>query len=99
MWSDRGIVTIDTPPLLANSSQAVLTVNPNSLDLGLLAPGQASCGIISLRNDGGAPISVTQVQTSCECVAVDPSHFAVDPKSTAELVVRYDPTDSPDFRG
>ena len=85
----------NTPPF----AQKGLTVTPDRLDLGVLAPGQGARAKLSLRNAGDEPIVVARVKTSCECVSIEPSEFRVEPKSTVTLDVQYDSSHDPDFRG
>ena len=89
----------DTPPRVIQTAQSVLTVIPDRLDLGTLAPGQDAHAKLSLRNNGDKPIVVARVKTSCECVTLEPSEFQVDPQSTVTLDVQYDSSRDPDFLG
>lgn len=80
------------PPLASQTAQVSLIATPDPLDLGNLSPGEASQENLILRNIGDKPIDVARVKTSCECISIEP-------KSSLNVVVRYDPGESPDFRG
>jgi Protein of unknown function (DUF1573) len=76
-----------------------LEVTPDPISLGTLEPGRSAVAKLTLRNSTSHPVLVSRVQTSCHClnVAGQPTHIGSG--QVADLTVKFDPTDDPDFRG
>lgn len=69
------------------------------MSLGILSPGQLASVKITLGNRGPQPAKVERIKTSCPCLRVEPQSFEVGSGEFAELVVGFDPSHDPDFRG
>jgi len=69
------------------------------VSLGILLPGQSADAKFVLRNLGPQTVTVERVKTSCPCLRVEPASFKVGSGEFAELVVGFDPSHDPDFRG
>lgn len=44
------------------------------------------------RNNGTAPFSVTDVRTSCDCTSAASAGRLIQPRDTAHVIVRFDPS-------
>lgn len=92
-----------TPPfqILASSAQQGLPIEirPDPISLGTLDPGQSAVAKFTLRNPGSHPVIVARVETSCPCLKVVDQPTSIGPGQAADLTVKFDPTNDPDFRG
>ena len=95
----RGHSHATADPFNSAVSGAPLQVSPDPVSLGSLSPGQQATGRITLRNPGQSPVIVERVETSCSCLDVGPFPIKIEPGRSANLTVRFDPADEPDFRG
>lgn len=75
-------------PRLGLTSPAPLRVEPERVDLGLVAAGSMNRQTITLRNTSRRPIRITSVSSTCTCTAADVPSEAIAPGATAEVAVR-----------
>jgi hypothetical protein len=54
---------------------------------------------IAVRNRTDRPLSIERIETECPCVRLDPIPLRLEPGGTMPLVVAFDPTEEPAFRG
>ena len=54
---------------------------------------------LSILNSGSESVTVARIETSCPCVTIAPSQITVAPSARALLLVAFDPSGEPDFRG
>lgn len=81
------------------ASAPPLIVEPDPISLGLLAPGQGAQATLTLRNPHPEAVTVERAETSCPCIRVEPRSVRVEAEGEAPLIVSFDPTESPNFRG
>jgi len=55
--------------------------------------------MIALHNSSRQPAIVERIQTSCPCLHVEKQSITLRPGESADLPVRFDSLDEPDFRG
>jgi hypothetical protein len=72
---------------------------PVPVDLGCLPPGCVGRAELSVRNVGRASQTLARVDCSCPCVRVVGLPLSIPAGTTAALVVTFDPSEEPDFRG
>ena len=77
----------------------LLDIIPDPLSLGMLKPHQAAQAGGELHNPSTREIVVENVETSCECVEVNPKSFRLGPGETTSLKAEFDPSHDPEFRG
>jgi hypothetical protein len=94
-WSIAASNTRSSVPI----DSTTITMSPSSLSLGTVAPGQSASSRITLRNRTGNSLSLQRIESSCPCVRITPGSVRLEPGQTASLLVLFDPTDEPDFRG
>jgi hypothetical protein len=89
------------PANLARSSgrRFPLTISPDPVMLGTLNAGQHTQFELVLANSGTEPVTVARVATSCPCLSVQQVPIRIGPTETRTLVLYFDPSDEPDFRG
>jgi len=76
-----------------------LETTPDPVDLGILSRGRSAVAKITLRNSSEQPAIVQRIQTSCPCLHVERQSITLRPGESADLPVRFDSLDEPDFRG
>jgi Protein of unknown function (DUF1573) len=76
-----------------------LVAEPDTVDLGRLAPGQNSSRGILLVNRASAPVTVDRIETSCPCISAKSNSPLVQVGQSALLTVNYDGAEDPQFRG
>lgn len=74
-------------------------MRPSSISLGRLNASQAAQGDWEVHNSTDAIVSVDQIESSCDCVTISPRRFSVEPGSFAKLIINYEPSEYPNFRG
>ena len=67
-----------------------LAVFPEDLDFGEVWETATLDRVVRVRNPGDIPVEVNQIRSSCNCLAVQPSSFVLEPGATRELHVRLD---------
>jgi len=90
------------PPLKLASSTGPrfpLEISPDPISLGILDPGRSAVAKLTLRNSGSHPVIVAWVETSCPCLSVAEQTTDIGPGQAADLTLKFDPTNDPDFRG
>lgn len=92
-------ITSSPPPIQSAPSANRLIVTPDPLAFGVLEPGHAARGTITLHNPNHSPVTVARVETSCPCVRVASSPITVAPRGSSTMTVAYVPTEEPDFHG
>jgi hypothetical protein len=68
------------------SGPARIVVEHATLDLGEALPGEQLTGDFTIRNGGGAALTILKLQTGCDCAAAVPSRSVIGPGE--EAVVR-----------
>lgn len=76
-----------------------MACDPCVLVLGDVRPGGRAEAAVRLTNRGGEPVTVAQVETSCDCLTVRLDEPVLAPKGVAAAVVRLDLSHEPNFRG
>ena len=69
----------------------VLAVSEEVGDLGIIQADQPQAHIFTLKNEGGEPLIIERVQTSCGCTATVLSDEKLQPGETTELEVSFNP--------
>ena len=72
---------------------------PAVLDLGIVEPGVAAYGQLTIRNQERMPVIVNRMKSSCPCISGSPLPRSVAPGETAVIKIAFDPSGEPDFRG
>lgn len=65
----------------------------------MLSPGQSVSAEATLRNRGDRPVAVERIEISCPCLRVEPGALNIDPGERRTLLLRFDPSEEPSFRG
>ncbi len=77
-----------------------IDLNVTSFDLGDISPEAGKrVETFTIRNTGGAVLSITTVSTSCGCTKADVEPRKIPPGGQAQLTVTYDPSVHPDLVG
>ena len=69
-----------------------LHIQPEALDMGTVKEGEEATGMFLIRNNSDAMITITDVQTSCGCTAVELKNRVLMPGGFTELTVHTDTT-------
>ncbi len=73
------------------SPEPMVWVDEDSHDFGTI-PGTATVDhIFTVKNNGGEPLNITRVQTSCGCTAAVLDHQFLQAGETTRLKVTFDP--------
>ncbi|MDA1008894.1 MAG: DUF1573 domain-containing protein, partial [Planctomycetota bacterium] len=76
---DRGLGTVAPPrrdptvpavPPIARVASPVIAI-PSSLDFGFLSPGQDASGIVVIKNNGEAPVTIVTAKAGCKCTTIN----------------------------
>ena len=78
---------------------SILIANPNPIFLGEIKAGTEGRTTTLVRNPTSESILIDKLGSSCSCIRLSPSRFAVKPGESAELSVVFDPAEDPEFRG
>jgi len=78
-----------TPAQIANGPKIVFEVE--SHDFGKLISDEKVNFAFKFRNEGKAPLVISNVQSSCGCTAAKPSKPQFEPGESGEIQVTYDP--------
>lgn len=70
------------------TAHAPLFIEPERVDLGVVAPDSMNRMTITLRNTGRHPIRVASVSSTCSCTAAEIPTGSIEPGGMAEVVVR-----------
>ena len=88
------------PPHLDSAANTTSRLTaPESISLGTLRPGQSGKATLTVRNETAVPIHVDRFETSCPCLKADSSRIVVDGNSSSTLILQYDGSSEPSFRG
>ena len=74
-------------------------ISPDPVSLGSLIAGQHANARITLRNSTPRPVEIQRVETSCPCLCVEPTSLNIGAGEVEEVMVAFDPSEAPDFRG
>ncbi len=69
-----------------------IVVEPPSQDLGVV-PQELLEVTYTVRNEGGSPLLIEKISTSCGCTRAEMDQSRLDPGETATLRVTLDPVD------
>ncbi|QOJ16804.1 MAG: DUF1573 domain-containing protein [Phycisphaeraceae bacterium] len=75
-------------PGLGLTSMAPLRIEPERVDLGLVAAGSTNRQSVTLRNTSRRPIRITSVSSTCTCTAAEVPSELIPPGATTEIEVR-----------
>jgi len=70
----------------------LLHIQPETLDMGTVKEGEEAKGTLLIRNNSDAMVTITDIQASCGCTAVEPKSKLLAPGAFTELDVRIDST-------
>ena len=91
------------PPLLIPAGQSCphfpLAISPDTVELGVVHPGEPVKASLSVRNTQDEGLTVERVETSCLCIDVGRVPVRVEPHQATGLTVTFDPSEDPDFEG
>ncbi|MFI5457736.1 MAG: DUF1573 domain-containing protein [Isosphaerales bacterium] len=100
--SARPRPSIPPPSLnLANSARRLfpLEISPSPISFGVLDAGKSGERLVPLRNPQSEPVYLERIETSCPCIKVMSAPIQIGPGETKNLIVRFDPSAEPNFRG
>lgn len=86
-------------PSRSTVSRFPLEISPNPVSLGSLNPGQVVDKKIVLSNPWTTPVTIQRIETSCPCLEVAPVPIEIASGRSGEIVVRFNSTEDPDYRG
>jgi hypothetical protein len=66
-----------------------LTLSQDSWNLGEIWHPQSATLTLIVKNEGDAPLEITDVRTTCGCTLVEPGRKSVPPGETTDVKVRY----------
>jgi hypothetical protein len=69
----------------------VLTISEEEGDLGKIKPDQPQTYLFTVKNEGGEPLIIERVQTSCGCTATVLSDDEILPGEVTQLEVTFNP--------
>ena len=72
---------------------------PASVAIGVVEPGCVGRAEIVIANPGGSAVAVERIESSCECLSVDPPSLRLGPGESRVLRVVFDSSREPDFVG
>ncbi|MBI4437429.1 DUF1573 domain-containing protein [Candidatus Uhrbacteria bacterium] len=79
---------------------AHLLVNPASVDLGdIPQDGGIVSSTVTIKNDGGLPLEIFRLSTSCGCTTADMDASPLAPGDERTLTIRFNPMTHPDESG
>lgn len=82
------------------AAPAQITASPTSVDFGKIDQGGGSVtATIELRNDGGRPLNIFRVSTSCGCTTATLDASPMSPGESRPLTITFDPMVHPDENG
>jgi hypothetical protein len=81
------------------TERSPLKIVPNPVNLGLLQPGSSAQRPLVVNNPGLRSVSVRRIESSCPCIRVEPGRLELLARAGQDLMVTFDPTEEPDFRG
>jgi hypothetical protein len=81
------------------NSRTLLVPSVSRLKFGKVAQGARSEIVFSLHNPGHSTVSVTQIETSCDCFQVHLAQTVVAPGGTIPATGVVDFSGKPDFAG
>jgi hypothetical protein len=70
-----------------------------TLDFRVVSPGAARSLVVALRNEGDAPLSVTEVRTAMPGVSTDFEPLVLEPKTAAAFEVSFTAPDGDPYEG
>ena len=69
------------------------------LEWGEIPAGQRSATTLTVRNNSTAAVDLVAVETSCPCLQITSLPARFESGTTRTLVLSFDPTTEPEFRG
>ncbi len=72
---------------------------PASVAIGAVEPGRVGRAEIVIANPGAKAVVVERIESSCECLTVDPPALRLGPGESSVLRVVFDSSREADFRG
>ena len=101
--ADNGVpLEASMPPVGTESEQgelAKIRVETDELDMGLIAYNELAHKKLMVYNDGGMPLKITRVDTTCACTKgeVKPENSVIQPGQSSWIDVVVDPRRIPGF--
>ena len=96
-----GLLSLVAPALPAAAQDlphgfAAITVQPETLDFGTMEQNQTRTQDLTIRNDGGIDLDLTEVTPSCGCTVAELKTRKIKPGESAKLAVTFS---SKEFQG
>jgi hypothetical protein len=88
-----------TKSSVAGSQPNSLTLNPVGINFGKLSPNTVAAKTITICNGSVERLIISHFAASCPCISIEPDSLDIAPNFAAEIVVRFDPSEEPNFRG
>lgn len=77
----------------------LLRLSRGSIELGVILQGDHGQDTFSLMNRGTHPVEVVKIETSCDCLQIEPGHFRVEPGKQVLVTAIMDLSSEPTFAG
>ena len=77
-------------PIARKSAVAVIAFETEVIDYGTIEQGSDGTKVFSFKNEGDAPLIITNVKTSCGCTVPAYSKDPILPGDSGELQIVYD---------
>ena len=74
----------------AQSQQAKITFNSDTVDYGTIAKGSDGVRVFEFTNTGDAPLIITDVKSSCGCTVPKKPDGPIAPGASSSIEVKYD---------
>lgn len=69
---------------------AVMTFKTEVIDYGTITQNSEGTRLFTFRNEGDAPLLITDVKTTCGCTVPSYSKAPISPGTSGELQIKYD---------
>ncbi len=69
---------------------AAITVEPDTVDFGVMERHQTRTKNLIIRNEGGADLNILEIESSCGCTAAQPETRLLKPGQTTGLKITFD---------
>lgn len=87
---------VTTPAQNPPQGFASISVQPETLDFGTMERNQSRTKELTIRNDGGIDLDLSDVTSSCGCTVADPATRKIKPGQSTTLTVTFN---SGEFQG
>jgi hypothetical protein len=76
-----------------------LEISPDSIDFGILPPGEAAEACLTVRNTQDDSVVLERIQTSCPCIEATPAPTRIGPRQAEKLKVIFNASRDGDVGG